>query len=348
MKTMLLIGCVLLTSTLGLGTKASAAGNAPGEGIQTSNAIAQQRADLAEKIILRWGAYVQESYRADVKTWAREMLPMFKVARMNNLQEAARARSFDAMNDALLGNKTTLSAGKGDPSTQALGDSTTDLVFVPVTPCRVFDTRLAGGVITNGSVRNFDITAVGNYSFQGGDATNCGGVGAAGSFAAAVINFTVVSTSTTGGFITAYPYLATRPNASNLNWEPGTNIVRGNLATVRLDQGASADELSVYVAADGGAHLIGDIVGYYHNPPTLVLDCVQTANSSLSVAAGGTDNVVAPACAAGYTPTATNCESSTWDMPFVFSSGGTCSAKNLGASSATLRASRTCCRIPTP
>jgi hypothetical protein len=78
----------------------------------------------------------------------------------------------------------------------------------------------------------------------------------------------------------------------------------------------------------------------------LALDCVTTSFTSVTVTAGSTANANAPSCAAGYTATAVFCESGSWDMPFVFQSNGTCSAKNLGAASTTLRAAQRCCRVP--
>ncbi|QIL80139.1 collagen-like protein [Diaphorobacter sp. HDW4A] len=78
---------------------------------------------------------------------------------------------------------------------------------------------------------------------------------------------------------------------------------------------------------------------------SISLDCVTTAITNVSVSAGGTANSAAPACISGYLPTATFCESSSWQMPFVYMSGGTCSAQNNSASAATLRASQRCCRV---
>ncbi len=307
---------------------------------------ASERGELVRRIVMKWGGHVQEAYRADVHRWARSMGPVFAKSPIESLRRAADARTFDQMNNELLvqgnrpgglqvGTAKTLSAA----AAKVLGDADTDLIFVPVTPCRIIDTRVAGGVIAANTVRSFDVTAVPNYSFQGGDASNCNGVGAAGSFAAAAINFTVVTPSA-AGYITAFPYLATQPLAATVNYTAGD--IRGNFAVVKLDQGASANELSVYTFAQ--THLVADIVGYYRNPGAPTLECVDTTNTTVSIPAGNTANLTAAACAAGYTQTATNCESGSWQMPFVFTHGGTCSAQNNGASAAELRASRTCCR----
>jgi hypothetical protein len=292
------------------------------------------RAELTRAVIQKWSSHVDKAFPIGADAWSVEMAPAFAEASLEELQAAANAKTFDDMNTLLLG-------GTIGDGTNALGDDSADLVYIPVTPCRILDTRLAGGQIAANTVRGFDVTAVSDYSFQGGSATNCGGVGAAGSFAAAEINFTVVTPSI-AGYITAFPFGAAQPLAATVNYSAGAIV--GNDVVVKLDQGASANELSVYTF--GATHLVGDIVGYYIDPEATPLDCVETATTSTPVAAGATANSVAPSCATGYTQTATNCESSTWQMPFVFVKGGTCSAQNNSASAATLRSSRTCCRVP--
>jgi hypothetical protein len=295
----------------------------------------KRRAALKQLILEKWAAHVQETYQVSGPTWSRDMEAVLAASSTASLEKAAKARNFIAMDEALI---PTGRSAAPDRS-KLLGDTATDLVFVPVTPCRIADTRLAGGQIAANTVRSFDVTAVSDYSFQGGASSNCG-VGAAGSFAAAAFNFTVV-TPTAAGYITAYPFLGTQPLAATVNYTAGD--IRGNFAIVKLDQGASANELSVYSFA--ATHLVIDIVGYFTTAEPPDAQCVDTASTSSSVPAGGTDNVSAPACAAGYLATATNCESSSWQMPMVYFKGGTCSAQNNGSSAATLRASRTCCRM---
>jgi hypothetical protein len=323
MKHKLIVAATALACAALFGSAVSAA-PAPGE---------TSRDELTRAVIQKWSGHVDKAFPIGADAWAVEMAPAFADASMEELKAAAGAKSFDDMNTLLLG-------GTVGDGTEALGDAAADLVYIPVTPCRLFDTRLAGGQIAANTVRSFDVTAVSDYSFQGGAANNCG-VGAVGSFAAAEINFTVVAPAGPG-FITAFPFLGTQPNAASLNYEAGA--VRGNAVTVKLDQGASANELSVYTFA--ATQLVGDIVGYYINPQATPLDCVDTADTSVNVLAGATANAVAPVCTTGYTQTSTNCESSTWQMPFVYFSAGTCSAQNNSASGATLRASRTCCRVP--
>lgn len=336
-KTVLFAASVCMAvSALSLCTNAAAAEGKP----------RSERGRLVHQIVMKWGNHVQETYRSDVRNWTGAMAPTFAKAKLDTLQRAANATNFDAMNDLLLadGNAPApvqANAAKTQITARSLGDAATDLVFVPISPCRLFDTRITGGPIAANTVRGFDVTAVSSYSFQGGSNTNCNGVGAAGSFAAAVINFTVVTPSA-AGYITAFPFGGTQPLAATVNYTAGSIV--GNVATVALDQGASANELSIYTFAQ--THVVGDIIGYFINPQATALQCVDTADTNTPVAAGATANSNAPACPVGYTQTATNCESSTWQMPFVFFSGGTCSAQNNSGAAATLRSSRTCCRVP--
>jgi hypothetical protein len=304
-----------------------------------------ERGELVHRIVTKWGGHVQEAHRADVRRWAMELVPLFSRAPLASLKRAAAARSFEQMNNELLvsvpgGNLAVLANETRDVPGKALGDADQDLVYVPVTPCRIIDTRVAGGAIAANTTRSFDVTSVATYAPQGGESNNCNGVGAAGSFAAAAINFTVVTPSA-AGYITAFPLGASQPLAATVNYTAGD--IRGNFAVVKLDQGAAPNEVNVYSFAQ--THLVADIVGYYRRTPVPSLECINTPEASVVIPANGTDNVNAPNCLAGYLQTDTNCETTSWLMPIVWISGGTCSARNNSGNDATLRASRTCCRV---
>jgi len=314
----------------------------------TGSADTAQRRDLAARIVAKWSNHIQEVYGTSPDDWASQMSSLFGSVPLDTLQRAADAGNFDRMNDLLIGN-TSAAAPDAGTVNQLLGDTAADLVFVPVTPCRIFDTRLAGGPIASNTTRNFDVTAVGNYSGQGGDASNCG-VGAAGAFAAAAINFTVVST-VAGGYITAYPLGTTQPLAATVNWTTADEV-RGNLAIVKLDQGPAADELSVYAASQ--THLVGDIVGYFTNPEATPFDCVNTALSNFNIAANTTNFFNNPACPAGYRATTPYC----WTAASgVYSQGQGfnanvagnatfCAWQNTTGVAQQVYGGNVCCRIP--
>lgn len=325
-----------------LGTVPSHAQVVPQVGGATAVGTGDARRDFTVAIVKKWGAFVAERYQTDAEQWAANMAQSFANATLDQLAQAATAATFDAMSSALLGSSLAAdTAGK-------LGDAAIDLVFIPVTPCRILDTRAAGGVIPANSTRDFDVTGIANYSSQGGAATDCG-TGAAGNFAAAVINFTVVF-PTGGGYITAYPYLGTQPLAATVNYNAGD--IRGNLAVVKLDQSAALPELTIYTFAE--THVVGDIVGYFINPQATDPECVNTTISTFNIAAGAQNFYNNPACPVGYKATTPYCWTATAG---VYSQGGGfnannaaaatfCSWQNTTVASQQVFGGNVCCRVP--
>lgn len=254
-----------------------------------------ERGQWVYRIVAKWGGHVQEVYRVDPRRWADSMGPVFARASLPALRAAAEAKGFAAMNDALLATSSPagVSSTRSKPGTKALGDPGQDLVYVPVTPCRILDTRIAGGPIPANSFRDFDLADVVRFAPQGGDTSNCN-VGDKGSFAAAALNITVVSPNA-AGYITAFPYLASQPTAATLNYVAGD--IRNGLAIVRLDQSAATYEFSVYSFAQ--THLVADVVGYFREPQPTALECVTVSTPAIS--AVRSILLDSPACPMGYT-----------------------------------------------
>ena len=314
------------------------------------------RGELVRQIVLKWGVHVQRVYGADVREWASDMGPIFAKASLGSLGVAARAPTFEAMNDAFLidsrgrsasGNLiAAVNSGALRRPTKALGEIANDLVFVPVTPCRIIDTRVAGGVIPANGTRSFDVSETANYAAQGGDTTDCG-VGAAGPFAAAVINFTVV-TPNAAGYVTAYPFGAAKPLAATVNYTAGD--IRGNLAVVKLNQDDASQDLSVYSFAD--TQLVADLVGYYIHPQATALDCTDVSSLPAAINAGAVGTVVSPTCPSGYVMTGGGCSASDFGGRIVtsrfLSDSETqfCAFANQGSSAVQGVAYGRCCRTP--
>lgn len=313
------------------------------------------RAQWVYRIVAKWGTHVHEAYRTDPRRWADSMAQVFAKASPDALQRAAEARTFAAMNDALLAgtNPAALQhaaasapsgAGSKRIAARSLGDPAQDLVYVPVTPCRILDTRVAGGSIPANSFRDFDLTDVVRFAPQGGDTSNCN-VGDKGSFAAAAINFTVVTPSA-GGYITAFPFLASQPTAATINY--GAGDIRNGLAIVRLDQSAATYEFSVYSFAQ--THLVADVVGYFREPEATALDCV-TLTTPITGVPSGIANFSSPSCSIGYKAMSGSCRSETLTA-IVYIHGGytsdtqhTCQYSNPSGVRQ-ITANVRCCRIP--
>ncbi len=123
--------------------------------------------------------------------------------------------------------------------------------FVPITPCRIMDTRPDFQVGPRSTPLGADETVtiagvgtVGECAISG-DATGL------------VLNVTALD-ATTGTFLTIWPAGETRPNASHLNPAPGQPPSPNSVTT---DLGAE-DQFSIYNAF-GSVHVIADVVGFY-------------------------------------------------------------------------------------
>jgi hypothetical protein len=147
----------------------------------------------------------------------------------------------------------------------ALGALSTDLVYTPITPCRIMDTRNTGanaGILIAGSTRSF-VGWNDSYTLQGGDNTDCN-LPFSTDNAALVLNLTTVNPSS-AGFITAFPADAVQPLAATINF--GAGEVKGNNAFLKLNQTIGQADFNVY--STSATHLVADVVGYYAKPVSI-------------------------------------------------------------------------------
>ena len=325
--------------------------------VSAGNASPKERGQLTRQFVTKWGAYVQRVYGVPVGVWSKRMVPNFVTADTTNFRNALKRDTFEGAMAELAGTGLRLTdnqaidrlarlapgATASGPNAVAakFGDLNQDLVYTPLQPCRIVDTRnTAAGQIAANSTRSFVAVSASSFTGQGGSATNCGTLGL--NATAVAINLTVVNPATQG-YATIYPFGTAQPLASNINYMPGDIVANGVIA--QIPNPLSSFDFTIY--SNGTSHYVADIIGYFAPPLATALQCVETANTDLSITAnGGTGNAVAPACATGYTQTSTNCETTSWLMPIVFFQSGTCSARNGDTTAQTLRASRTCCRVP--
>lgn len=185
-------------------------------------------------------------------------------------EEAASGRAFDpafrasvsrtmaSQSLATLESLRERSAGLGP---DLLGDSQADLVYTPVAPCRIIDTRVAGGQIAAATTRNFRVTGSG-FAGQGGIAGSCGvPVGPA---TAAVINLVAVNPAGAGD-LRVTPFGTAIPTASIINYAAiaGLNIANGPAITL-CNPAVAACASDFTIQADTSAtHLVADVQGYF-------------------------------------------------------------------------------------
>ena len=312
----------------------------------TGRLTPQQRGALTRQLVLKWGPYVQNLHGVPIATWAERMVPRLIKADPSNFRAALQRDTFEGAMAQLMGSGHRMSdedvitrlASDGD-GTQAFGDFEGDLVYTPVAPCRILDTRVAGGPIATNASRDFRVFGTVNHTDQGGSVSSCGLRYETAS--AAVVNLTAVS-PVAAGFATAYPYGTTKPLAASLNYAAGATV--NNSLIIQTSNPAGAFDFTLYTYAQ--SHYVADVVGYFAPPTRTRLECHTLTYNHIPVPISSEGTSVAHACGAGYVQTGLNCTTSDSTIRLTSSSYGTCVAKNYGNAAGTVGASRTCCRVP--
>jgi hypothetical protein len=144
------------------------------------------------------------------------------------------------------------------------GDSDADLVFTRITPCRVADTRVAGGPLASASQRNFYVAGSRDFTSQGG--VPCGVPSGATSVA---LNLTV--TGTTGfGWLRTWPTGSAEASGSVINYVAGTTLANGLILPICDPFAGSCVAGDLTVRADAaGTQVVIDVMGYFTKPARL-------------------------------------------------------------------------------
>jgi hypothetical protein len=125
--------------------------------------------------------------------------------------------------------------------------------FVPITPCRVIDTRTdpgpgggASAPLTGGQTRSFSVKGLCGIPSN-----------------ATAVSYKVSAVSPTGtGFMTLWPFGQTRPNASVLFFTTGSTIANGGIVPLT----AGSPDLNAYAETAPAAmtvHMVVDVTGYF-------------------------------------------------------------------------------------
>jgi hypothetical protein len=134
--------------------------------------------------------------------------------------------------------------------TDAGAATSSDGLFVPVVPGRVFDTRPAGFIPAGGTTTR----------------SHMGVAGIPGSGVAAVALNVTATEVASAGFVTAWPSGGTRPNVSSLNLTRAFDT-RANSAILPIGSGGA-----ISYFAETGTHLIADAAGYFTGSTTPTSD----------------------------------------------------------------------------
>ncbi len=184
--------------------------------------------------------------------------------------------------------------------TWAFGESTRELLYTPVTPCRVLDTRLAtdpglmGPIAGGGTVIDIVVNDNGDLiPGQGGNELGCPDMPATTEPPAIVMTITAVPSGS--GNFRAFAYNDPVPLISVLNWGPGRVVA--NTTIVSTCSGCAKD---ISIRVDGGsAHIIIDVVGYFE-PPTASPVVIDVKRLPKEVLDGADFTAFSETCPSGW------------------------------------------------
>ena len=235
-----------------------------------------------------------------------------------------------------------LGAGKM-PMLKYLGDVSDDLSFTPVAPCRLADTRVAGGPLPPRTARAFSATQTSLISAAGGNVSGCGIPTGPSSLA---LTLTVVLPPQVGNLV-AYVHGGSVPLASALNFLAGQIIANTTAVPSTTALGLNFD---IFNNSDGATDVVVDVVGYFYAPQAP--DCIAlTQTASPAAAASFTATAV---CTTGYRITMGGCSTTAtvagtdWQSATfnATNDGWTCAGNNNTGASATITSQANCCRKP--
>ena len=249
--------------------------------------IEQDKSPLVNELLGRWAeAAAAKGYDAYWQKGQRNLLAR-DAAGLLELSE--RAVDFDTFDKLVFRGYMV----------NSLGDLTRDLVYFPLAPCRLLDTRIGTGTFAGpkapGTVVAFSVNDT--LSPQGGLAAGCGVPGVDPPALSVVI--TAVPTDTGQGNLRAYPTGGTIPTASVVSYQGGVVVAAG---TISQSASGTSNELTVRNQGAGTTHIVVDVTGYFAAPAATALSCTTVQSAEVSCP-NNTWTAIDATCPTGYTAT---------------------------------------------
>ncbi len=230
----------------------------------TEQALGRLAAEKADKVAIarefadKWSVFTDESIDT--------LFQAFYNANDQQLSAIENAQDYESVRSILLGPPPG-SSGTLSKTLNKLGDSNKDLVYSPIVPCRVVDTRKKVGAFSSGTKRAYYVWGFlgpgkTNIFNQGGNKFGC--VSPRGEPAAVhmVISANPVAPESNAGKgnVQVAPHGIAIPKAVLLKYELGTNIT--NAVTVKTAEIAGRD---IDIQVNGQkTHIVIDVMGYYY------------------------------------------------------------------------------------
>jgi hypothetical protein len=234
--------------------------------VYVGTATASDRYSTISGIVAVW-----EANLGGGDAWVEEFTEALNAASDAQLSGIENAGSYDDVRAILLGG--AVSSLEGVTGTEALGDLDQDLVYSPVFPCRIFDTRNIGGVglgtpPINNQPNDYHVYGdAATMTAQGGNPAGCAAPTGKGEPVGISVNIAAIPVSP-AGHLRVYPHQGTLPTASFLNYFSAGNVANSGLITTCFLCPGTGQDLSVFNR--NTAHSFGDVMGYFY--PTIVPD----------------------------------------------------------------------------
>lgn len=219
--------------------------------LQQIAAVTADRYTAIANIVATW-----ETSWGQHQGWEAEFTAALEAANDERLAEIQDATSYDAVRAILQGQDAPVQL-EGVSGTETLGSLTEDLVYSPVFPCRIFDTRNVGPAPGNNAVRHYFVHGTpGGLNAQGGNPAGC--PAPRGEPVGISVNLAAVPVSSVG-HLRVYPYLGVQPTASFLNYFGGGNIANSGIVTTCFNCG-----FDITVFNRNTSHSFADAMGYFY------------------------------------------------------------------------------------
>ncbi|MFO1305829.1 MAG: hypothetical protein U1F54_19040 [Burkholderiales bacterium] len=223
-------------------------------------AIDRNRGTVTDRIVNQWGPALEAANAGITAAQLREMLLGM---RADQLLAASLAGSLDGLRNVV--SAALVSDSEVKPSllqSKALGEADKDLVYVPVTPCRLVDTRAPFlAVYQNGGP--FAPSEARNYTLQGGNGVCLTQLPPTVSPSAVQMQVYGIPTTAGSGDIEILPQGGTFGGTAVMVYGGSTNGFTSTAATSLANLGNK--QISVQVRGPG-ANIAIDVVGYFRAP----------------------------------------------------------------------------------